>query len=101
PDAVFINSESSEFNQACCPDEPVTRTADFENERRFIALDLLYGVEPAGHVRRYLLENGMGAGEYDGFMPGGRAIARRSVLGVDYYQWNEKLINSECRPESL
>ena len=34
--AVFINSESSEFYQACCPDDEIQRIARFENERRFI-----------------------------------------------------------------
>ena len=101
PDAVFVNSESSEFFQACCPDEHVVRKADFENERRFIALDLLYGVEPREHVRQYLLDHGMSGEEYDWFMHGGRRIAGRCVLGVDYYEWNEKLINSDGRPESL
>src|SRR5205807_6409277 len=41
PDAIFINSESSEFYQACCPDDRIVRIADFENQRRYIALDLM------------------------------------------------------------
>src|SRR5215213_2638359 len=45
PDATFINSESSEFYQPCCPDHDILRIADFENQRRFIALDLVYGAE--------------------------------------------------------
>ena len=36
-DAIFVNSESSEFHQPCCPDEDIQRKADFENQRRFIA----------------------------------------------------------------
>src|SRR5688572_27622305 len=35
PDAIFINSESSEFYQPCCPDDDVQGKADFENQRRF------------------------------------------------------------------
>jgi hypothetical protein len=80
---------------------PVGYPTAFENERRFIALDLLYGVEPREHVRQYLLDHGMSEQEYDWFMHGGRRIAGRCVLGVDYYEWNEKLINSDGRPESL
>jgi beta-glucosidase/6-phospho-beta-glucosidase/beta-galactosidase len=38
PDAIFVNSESSEFHQACCPDPEIRRIADFENQRRLIAL---------------------------------------------------------------
>src|SRR5919107_5201870 len=35
PDAVVINSESSEFYQPCCPDPEIQGIADFENQRRF------------------------------------------------------------------
>jgi beta-glucosidase/6-phospho-beta-glucosidase/beta-galactosidase len=101
PDAVFVNSESGEFFQACCPDEHVVRRAEFENRRRFIALDLLYGVRPDDAVRRYLREHGMADGEFEWFMQTGARLAGRCVLGVDYYEWNEKLINSECKPEAL
>src|SRR5215207_4179301 len=44
-DAIFVNSESSEFHQPCCPDPEIVHKAEFENERRFIALDLLYSVQ--------------------------------------------------------
>jgi beta-glucosidase/6-phospho-beta-glucosidase/beta-galactosidase len=99
PAAIFVNSESGEFFQACCPDEKVVEIAAFENERRFIALDLLYGVPPSPRVRRYLQEQGMLAGELEWFM--NQRIAERCVLGIDYYEWNEKLINSEGRAEAL
>jgi beta-glucosidase/6-phospho-beta-glucosidase/beta-galactosidase len=101
PRAIFVNSESSEFYQACCPDEEVVRVAGFENERRFIALDLLYRAAPSDGVRKYLLDHGMGCDEYEWFMSRGDEIVRRCVLGVDYYEWNEKLINKEGRAESL
>ena len=99
PDAVFVNSESSEFYQACCPDREIRRIADFENQRRFIALDLVYGVPVRGDVYAYLMDNGMSRDEYEWFM--NEDVARRAVLGVDYYEWNEKLINSEGKPENL
>lgn len=99
PDAVFINSESSEFYQACCPDREIRRIADFENQRRFIALDLLYGVPVRGDVYAYLTDHGMSPDEYQWFMD--QEVARRAILGVDYYEWNEKLINSEGKPENL
>ena len=100
-EAVFVNSESGEFFQACCPDDEIVRIADFENGRRFIALDLLYGVGTGETVHRYLLENGLTEEEYQWFMQGGPRIARRSILGIDYYEWNEKLITSSGRAESL
>ena len=101
PQAVFVNSESGEFYQACCPDEEVVRVADFENERRFIALDLLYGVPPRDHVRRYLLDNWLGEADYAWFMRTGPGVSLRSILGIDYYEWNEKLIKSDRKPEAL
>ena len=101
PDAIFVNSESSEFFQACCPDDDVVRIADLENERRFIALDLLYGHAPGDRTREYLRDHGMSDDEYGWFMREGQAIRPRCVLGIDYYEWNEKVINSDRRPESL
>jgi beta-glucosidase/6-phospho-beta-glucosidase/beta-galactosidase len=99
PDAVFVNSESSEFYQPCCPEAEILHIADFENQRRFIALDLLYGVPLREDIRAYLLDHGMPAGEYEWFMS--QKVAEQAILGVDYYRWNEKLINSEGRPEAL
>ena len=41
-DAIFINSESSEFYQPCCPDPHVQKIAEAANERRFLPLDLIF-----------------------------------------------------------
>lgn len=98
-DAIFVNSESSEFCQPCCPDKEIQRKADFENQRRFLALDLLYGVAVRADVYAYLIDNGMTPDEYNWFMS--QDASRRSILGVDYYEWNEKLINSDGNPENL
>jgi beta-glucosidase/6-phospho-beta-glucosidase/beta-galactosidase len=98
-EAIFINSESSEFNQPCCPDREIQRIADFENQRRFIALDLLYGVQVRDDIYSYLLDNGLQSKEYEWFM--NQEVGNRAVLGIDYYEWNEKLINSHGRPENL
>jgi beta-glucosidase/6-phospho-beta-glucosidase/beta-galactosidase len=99
PDAVFVNSESSEFYQACCADKEIRRIASFENQRRFVALDLLYGVPMRSDMYAYLLDHGMTREEYEWFM--NQDVARRAILGVDYYVWNEKLINADGRPEIL
>lgn len=99
PDAVFIDSESGEFFQASGPDPEVVRIAEFENERRFLPLDLLYGRPVSETMRGWLRDNGMPDAEYDGFMA--RKPPRRTILGVDYYEWNEKLIDSEGRPQAL
>ena len=99
PDAVFVNSESSEFYQPCCPDKDIQRRADFENQRRFIALDLLYGIQVRGDTYAYLIDNGMPPDEYEWFMS--TKVGKRAILGLDYYEWNEKLINSEGNIEML
>lgn len=99
PDALFVNSESSEFYQPCCPDKEIRRIADFENQRRFIAMDLLYAVPVRADVYAYLLDNGMPREEYEWFMR--QKVGSRSILGLDYYEWNEKLINSDGRVEML
>jgi beta-glucosidase/6-phospho-beta-glucosidase/beta-galactosidase len=99
PGATFINSESSEFYQPCCPEPEILRIADFENQRRFIALDLVYAVPLRQDIRGFLLGHGMRTEEYEWFME--QKPVDRALLGVDYYRWNEKLINSEGRPEAL
>ncbi len=98
-DAIFINSESGEFFQPCCPDPETRRIADFENERRFLPLDLIYAHPVGDGMRRYLTENGMSADEYQWFMQ--QDLRECTILGVDYYEWNEKLIDSNGHPQSL
>ena len=99
PDALFVNSESSEFNQPCCPDERIRQVAAFENERRFLPLDLIYAHEVSPPVREYLREHGVTDEQYCRFMA--RKIPPRTVLGVDYYEWNERLITADARPQAL
>ena len=98
PDAVFINSESSEFYQPCCPDTDIVERAEFENERRFLTLDLIYAHEVSGRMLEYLREHGREQ-DYRGFLA--RKVPERSVLGVDYYEWNEKLIDRDGEPRAL
>jgi beta-glucosidase/6-phospho-beta-glucosidase/beta-galactosidase len=99
PDAVFIDSESGEFHQPCCPDPEIVRIADFENERRFLPLDLLYAHPVSEGMRGWLRDHGLADEEYDWFMA--RQPPHRTVLGVDYYEWNEKLIDTEGQPRAL
>lgn len=99
PDAIFVNNESSEFYQPCCPDPEIERIADFENERRFIPLDLLYAQAPRDDVRDYLFDHGMPKDEYAWFLS--QKVPERTILGVDYYDWNEKVIDRDGHAESL
>jgi beta-glucosidase/6-phospho-beta-glucosidase/beta-galactosidase len=99
PDAVFVNSESGEFYQPCCPDPEIRRIAAFENERRFLPLDLLYARPVHEDTRAYLRQHGMPDEEYAWFMQ--QEVRWRSILGVDYYEWNEKLIDSNGHAQAL
>lgn len=98
-DAVFINSESSELYQPATPEPVIVRTAEFENERRFLPLDLIYRHPVSDGMRQYLRDNGMTADEFEWFQA--QETPRRAILGVDYYEWNEKLIDTERRARSL
>jgi len=98
PKTIFVNSESSEFYQPCCSDDTIQSRAELENERRFLPLDLLYAREVdermLGHLREYGCEQ-----DYRRLLS--RKVPRRSVLGVDYYEWNEKLIDRDGQPRAL
>jgi beta-glucosidase/6-phospho-beta-glucosidase/beta-galactosidase len=99
PDAIFVNNESSEFYQACCPDPDIRRMADFENQRRFIPLDLLYARPVRDDVRDFLFDHGMPKDEYDWFLR--QDVPERTILGVDYYDWNEKVIEADGQARAL
>jgi beta-glucosidase/6-phospho-beta-glucosidase/beta-galactosidase len=99
PDAVLINSESSEFCQPCCPEPDIQAIADLENERRFLPLDLVFAHPISDGYRDHLLGCGLTRSDLDGFAS--RKVPRRSVLGVDYYEWNEKLIDRDGRSQAL
>lgn len=97
--AMFVNSESSEFYQACCPDPKIRAIAQFENERRFMPLDLLYAKPVSDEMRAYLRRSGMPDDEYLWFM--NQNVRRQAILGVDYYEWNEKLIDHDGQARAL
>jgi beta-glucosidase/6-phospho-beta-glucosidase/beta-galactosidase len=99
PDAIFINSESSEFYQPCCPDPPVQQAAAAANERRFLPLDLIYAHPLSDGMHRLLLQQGISQQDIDRLTQ--RKVPRRSILGVDYYEWNERLIDREGKPLAL
>jgi beta-glucosidase/6-phospho-beta-glucosidase/beta-galactosidase len=98
PDAVFVNSESSEFCQPCCPDELNQSIAAFENERRFLPLDLIFAHEVSGTMLGYIREHGL-EDQYRRFLA--REVPRRTILGLDYYEWNERLIDNDGRSRAL
>jgi beta-glucosidase/6-phospho-beta-glucosidase/beta-galactosidase len=99
PDAIFINSESSEFYQPCCPDPHVQKAAEEANDRRFLPLDLIYAHPLSKRMHDLLCSQGISTNEIERL--GRREVPRRSILGVDYYEWNERLIDREGKPLAL
>jgi len=99
PDAIFINSESSEFYQPCCPDADVQRAAEDANDRRFLPLDLIYAHPLSKRMQDLLLAQGIPQEDIDRLLR--REVPRRSILGVDYYEWNERLIDRNLQPLAL
>jgi beta-glucosidase/6-phospho-beta-glucosidase/beta-galactosidase len=98
-DAIFINSESGEFYQPCCPDEHVQKIAEEANERRFLPLDLIYAHPLSKRMHDLLTGQGVSGEEIERLAH--RAVPRRSILGVDYYEWNERLIDREGKALAL
>jgi beta-glucosidase/6-phospho-beta-glucosidase/beta-galactosidase len=91
PDAVFIQSESSEYTHSSRPD--LIPLANFHNERRFIPLDLTYGHQVSATIYRYLTSHGMTPADYDFFM--NQTYRFRCIMGTDYYVTNEHLLRPD------
>ncbi|WP_188562438.1 family 1 glycosylhydrolase [Hymenobacter frigidus] len=85
PDAIFIQSESSEYFHAENP--AAIKPAEIMNSRRFLSLDLNYGRRVDSEVYEYLTDNGMSREEYHFFL--GNNLKRHCIMGNDYYQSNE------------
>ncbi len=91
PDAVFIQSESSEYFHPESPDcDPL---ATFLNQRRFLSLDLSYGYPISVVMYEYLLENGMTKKEYQWFES--NVIKGNCIMGNDYYVTNEHMVHED------
>jgi beta-glucosidase/6-phospho-beta-glucosidase/beta-galactosidase len=88
PDAVFIQSESSEYTHTTEPH--LQSRAEFFNSRRFLALDLNYGHEVDAWMYRYLRDNGVTDEEYRYFMDS--HLREHCVMGNDYYVTNEHML---------
>jgi beta-glucosidase/6-phospho-beta-glucosidase/beta-galactosidase len=91
PDAIFIQSESSEYFHPHRPD--AVPRADYLNQQRFLPLDLNYGHQVSAETYAFLMENGMSKEEYRFFM--NMHLNRHCVLGNDYYGANEHYISSD------
>lgn len=91
PDAIFIQSESSEYFHPETPD--CDARASFLNQKRFLSLDLSYGYPISVVMYEYLLENGLSKAEYHWFA--NNIIKGRCIMGNDYYVTNEHMVHED------
>jgi beta-glucosidase/6-phospho-beta-glucosidase/beta-galactosidase len=87
PEALFIQSESSEYFHAGSPQ--AQGASDFLNQKRFLSLDLSYGSDVTATMYEFLLDNGMSRDEYHWFLRHGQSMRPHCVMGNDYYITNE------------
>ncbi len=85
PDAIFIQSESSEYFHAMNP--AAIGPAEAMNQQRFLSLDLNYGRRVDSGMFEFLMDNGMTRDEYHFFLDNN--LRHHCVMGTDYYVTNE------------
>ncbi|HEX4892216.1 MAG TPA: family 1 glycosylhydrolase [Hyphomicrobiaceae bacterium] len=85
PDAIFIQSESSEYFHAEGPN--AIKPAEILNEMRFLSLDLNYGRRINTEMYDFVLDNGMTRDEYTFFLE--NRFKQHCIMGNDYYVTNE------------
>jgi beta-glucosidase len=91
PDALFIQSESSEYFHAESP--AAIASAEALNSKRFLSLDLNYGKRVDSSMFEFLLDNGMSRAEYEFFMA--KNLRHYCVMGNDYYVTNEHRVRPD------
>lgn len=91
PHAMFVQSESSEYFHPHAPD--CMDHASFLNEKRFVALDLVYGHSVDARMYEYLTDNGMSRNEYHWFRD--NEVKAFCIMGTDYYASNEHLVQHD------
>jgi beta-glucosidase/6-phospho-beta-glucosidase/beta-galactosidase len=92
-DALFIQSESSEYFHADSP--AAIRPAEIRNARRFLSLDLNYGRRVESEMYEYLLDNGMTRADYHFFLDNN--LRHHCIMGNDYYLTNEHRVAADGR----
>jgi len=85
PDAIFIQSESSEYYHAENPG--AIKPAEIMNAERFLSLDLNYGRRIESEMYEFLFDNGMTKDEYHFFLDNN--FRHHCIMGNDYYITNE------------
>ncbi|HEY8048852.1 MAG TPA: family 1 glycosylhydrolase [Ramlibacter sp.] len=91
PDALFIQSESSEYFHAENP--KAIGPAELLNAKRFLTLDLNYGRRVDSEMYEYLLDNGMTRDDYHFFLA--NTLKHHCIMGTDYYVTNEHRVRGD------
>jgi len=89
PDAIFIQSESSEYFHA--EDPSCSKLAHFLNQKRFLSLDFTYGYPITADIFFYLQDNGMTRDEVQWFR--NNKVKAHCIMGNDYYYTNEHMVH--------
>jgi beta-glucosidase len=95
PDAVFVQSDACESFTAATP--AAEDLAALLQERRFLPFDLTYGRAPGPRIRAWLREAGMTEDRFAWFAEHGSDAG--CIVGLDYYQGNERLVHADGREE--
>lgn len=96
PDALFIQSESSEYFHAHNP--AAIKAAEIMNARRFLSLDFNYGRRVESEMYEYLMDHGLTREEYHFFLQ--NDVKHRCVMGNDYYVTNEHRVRANGHTEA-
>jgi beta-glucosidase/6-phospho-beta-glucosidase/beta-galactosidase len=91
PDALFVQSESSEYFHAENP--AAIKPAELMNAKRFLSLDLNYGRRVDSEMYEYLMDNGMTREEYHFFLE--NKMKQQCIMGNDYYKTNEHRVRAD------
>ena len=96
PDAIFVQSESTEYFHPSSPD--AIKAARARNSERFVTLDLTYANPVDSETYQFLMDNGMTREEYAFFLD--QKLRYACVMGNDYYATNEHRVgpDGEARP---
>jgi beta-glucosidase len=93
PDAIFVQSESTEYFHADSPD--AIKPAEIKNAKRFLSLDLNYGRRVDSEMYEYLMDSGMTREDYHFFL--GNNVKQHCIMGNDYYVTNEHRVFADGR----
>jgi beta-glucosidase/6-phospho-beta-glucosidase/beta-galactosidase len=91
PDAIFIQSESSEYYHAENP--KAIKPAEIMNAERFLSLDLNYGRRIESEMYEFLFDNGLTHDEYHFFLDNN--FRHHCIMGNDYYVTNEHRVSAD------